>query len=152
MLRFMRYLALALMVSGGIASEGSADCTYRTRAPSGATFSGWAQETSLACVVSVDPGCPRCRPGFLHQCLGGSWIPLGAAPCEEPLTAAPPQISGRADARLVQPGNDTSVNGCLYYDRDGRRFDLPPADLAWAEQSGLVARKSCPPYASREIR
>lgn len=150
--RFVWSAALALIVSGGVATEGSANCPYRTMTPSGATYSGWAQESSLACVVAVDPGCPRCRPGHMHQCLGGSWIPLAAAPCEEPLTAAPPSALAQPGPDLSQFQNGTSANGCIYYDRDGRRLDLPPADLGWAEESGLVARKSCPPYGSRGMR
>jgi len=144
MLRLVRSVALAMVVSGGMVSEGSANCPYRTMTPSGATFSGWAEETSLACVIAVDPGCPRCRPGCMHQCLGGSWIPLAGTSCEEPLTAAPPWASGGTATDLSQFRNGTSAPECIYYDRDGRRLDLAPADLARAEQSGLVARKTCP--------
>lgn len=146
----LRPLLASLSISvialvGAWPQEARADCSYRTMTPQGQITSAMAAENSIACVAQPSPDCPQCRSGLQHQCIAGEWRPIKGSSCGGgPQLAAPPTASDGTDlAPQDQQRLGSSEQKCIYYDRDGRRMNLSPKDLAWAEDAGLVADKKC---------
>lgn len=138
-------LSLSMILTIGLRQEARADCPYRTLTPQGQVASATAPEGSVACVAQPTPDCPQCRSGLQHQCLGGEWQPIEGSSCGGgPQVSAPPTPPAGNDLAR-NPGQRTGgpQQNCIYYDRDGRRMNLSPKDLAWAEDAGLVADKKC---------